>query len=230
MTEAETMHVLGSSPLFDGLDEGPLREVARISVPKHYREHATLFFQEAQAHGFFVLVRGTITIYRTSIDGRQQILHVFENMGDVCGEAPVFEGERYPATADVAAQTTLLYLPRESFVQLTQKHPDILMQLLGLLSRRLRRFVDLIDDLSLKDVGGRLATFLLQEIKRADTDLIMLRMPKHVLAARLGTIAETVSRSLRKLQTQGIIEVDGRRSRVLDRDRLQAVAEGEITL
>ena len=230
MKEAEILQVLESAQLFEGLGKAPLREVAGVIVPKQYPENTTLFLQDAQAHGFFVLVRGSITVYRTGMDGRQQILHVFETMGDVCGEAPVFEGGRYPATADVAAQTALLYLPRDAFLRLARRHPEILMQMLAILSKRLRRFVNLIDDLSLKDVGSRLAKYLLEEVAHASGHDILLRMPKNVLAARLGTIAETVSRSLRKLQAQGLIAVEGRRIRVLDADGLSAIAEGEIAL
>ncbi len=230
MKSSELQQILACVQLFDGLGASTLRDVSGLVVPKQYKENTTLFLQDADAHGFFVLVRGSITVYRTGMDGRQQILHVFDTMGDVCGEVPVFEGGQYPATADVTAQTELLYVPRDAFLRLAQRHPEILMHMLAILSKRLRRFVNLIDDLSLKAVVSRLAKYLLEEMESAGSVNIMLRIPKNMLAARLGTIAETVSRSFRKLQAQGVIEVDGRRIRVLDRTGLADVAEGGMNL
>ncbi len=224
--EALKAMILRTSSVFDGLSETGLRSLAGVAMLREYDTGETLFLQDEQAFGFYVLQQGTVNVYRTGMDGRRQILHVFDTPGDVCGEVPVFEGSTYPATADVVCCSHLIYLPRADFMAVTRMHPEILLQMLAILSKRLRRFVGLIDDLSLKDVAARLAKHLYDlSIKEGQVEF-RLSTTKGMLAARLGTIAETVSRTLRKLQAQGLISVDGRSIRILDAAGLAAVAEG----
>ncbi len=217
-TEQKTA-ILKRCTIFGGLDASGLRALAGIAVLREQAAGETLFRQDAEACGFFVLVSGALHVYRTGMDGRQQILHVFKETGDVCGEVPVFEGSTYPAAADAITDVRLLYLPRAGFLTLTRRHPEILLGMLAELSKRLRRFVGLIDDLSLKDVYARLAKHLLDA--SGGQDRFRLTSSKAMLASQLGTIAETVSRVLRRLQQEGLIEVEGRNIRILDRDGLE---------
>ena len=212
--------------LFAGLSAVQLEALGRVAIPRSISTGDVLFLQDDKADGFYILASGGLQVYRTGMDGRRQILHVFEKPGDVCGEVPVFEGGAYPAAAEAVCDTTVLYLPRDAFLGLTKAQPEILLAMLAELSRRLRRFVGLIDDLSLKDVGTRLAQYLIAQAEAANTNRITLSMTKGMLASQLGTIAETVSRTLRKMQEQGLIAVDGRQITIRDRNALEEVAEG----
>ena len=227
---AEKAMMLRASEVFNGISDTGLHTVAQGAILREYEAGESLFRQEEKASGFFVLAKGALTVYRAGMDGRQQILHVFEDAGDVCGEVPVFEGGTYPAAADAAMPSRVLYIPRTEFLTVTRQHPEILLEMLAVLSKRLRRFVGLIDDLSLKDVSARLAKHLLSLGGKAGTDSVDLGMTKGMLASRLGTIAETVSRTFRKMQQAGLVEVDGRTIHILDRRRLEAVADGEYGL
>jgi CRP/FNR family transcriptional regulator len=219
--------MLRCSDVFNGVSDASLQSLAAVAILQDYEAGESLFYQEQNAAGFYVLVNGALTVYRAGMDGRQQILHVFDEPGDVCGEVPVFEGTTYPAAADAAVASRVLYLARADFLAVTRRHPEILLEMLAVLSKRLRRFVGLIDDLSLKDVSTRLAAFLLGLADSAGRDSFSLGMTKGTLASRLGTIPETLSRTLRKLQQAGLAVVDGRTIRILDRDRLEAIANGE---
>lgn len=101
-----------------------------------------------------------------------------------------------------------------------------MLTILATLSRRLRRFVGLIDDLSLKDVSARLAKYLLELAEREGRDVVTLSTTKSVLASRLGTIAETLSRTFRKLQSREMIDVHDRTIRIVNREALRDIAEG----
>jgi len=219
--------MLRGSEVFNGVSEASLQSLASVAILQDYEAGESLFYQEQKASGFYVLVKGALTVYRAGMDGRQQILHVFDEAGDVCGEVPVFEGSTYPAAADATVSSRVLYLPRADFLAITRQHPEILLEMLAVLSRRLRRFVGLIDDLSLKDVSTRLSAFLLGLADAAGRETFELGMSKGVLASRLGTIPETLSRTLRKLQQAGVAEVDGRTIRIRDRARLEAIANSE---
>lgn len=98
--------------------------------------------------------------------------------------------------------------------------------MLAVLSVRLRRFTHLIDDLSLKEVPGRLSAYLLylSEQEKGTTDL-ELTITKTQLASLLGTIPETLSRIFGKMSKQGLIELDGPQIRIVDRQGLEDLAE-----
>jgi CRP-like cAMP-binding protein len=101
------------------------------------------------------------------------------------------------------------------------------VNMLGILSQRLRRFTYLIEDLSLKEVPGRLAAYLIYLGERSESrQALELEITKAQLASLLGTIPETLSRILAKLVQQGIISVEGRKIRVLDRNALESLAAG----
>jgi CRP/FNR family transcriptional regulator len=214
------------APNFAGLEEKGLRALAEVGYVREYDEDEYLFQQDEPATGFHILMNGCVNVQRVGVDGRQQVLHVFEGGGAPCGEVAVFQGKTYPAAAVATAPTGTLYLPRDEFIGVARKHPEILLKMLATLSVRLRRFVGLIDDLSLKDVSARLAKHLQELSEKEGSPNIELKTTKTVLASRLGTIAETLSRTLRKMQSKNIIKVDGKKITILDEDLLDDAAEG----
>ena len=175
---------------------------------------------------FYVVISGRVKIFKLSPDGKEQILHIFE-AGEPFGEVPVFTGQHFPANAEAMDKRRIFYFPRESFIDLIEGNPSIALNMLAVLSMRLRRFAALIDNLSLKEVPSRLAAYLifLSEQKEETTDL-ELNITKSQLASLLGTIPETLSRILTKMSKQGIIQSNGPRIRILDRDAVEDMAEG----
>jgi len=214
------------APNFEGLADAGARALAEVGALREYSEGEYLFQQDEKAMGFHIVVDGAVNVLRVNPDGRQQVLHVFEGGGELCGEVPVFEGSTYPAAAVATESTRTLYLPRDALLAVARKHPEILLKMLATLSMRLRRFVTLIDDLSLKDVSSRLAKHLLDLAAQGGSSRVTLKTTKTVLASQLGTIAETISRTFRKLQSLEIIDVRGRRIMILDEAALREVAAG----
>ncbi len=223
---SERVAIIQLAPNFSGLANAGARALAEVGAVREYAEGEYLFQQDEEAEGFHVVVDGAVNVHRFGPDGRQQVLHVFEGGGELCGEVPVFEGSTYPAAAVATAPTRTLYLPRSALLEVSRQHPEILLKILATLSLRLRCFVGLIDDLSLKDVSARLAKYLLDAAEKEGSNTIALTTTKAVLASRLGTIAETISRTFRKLQTQNMIDVRGRKITILDESSLQNIAEG----
>jgi CRP/FNR family transcriptional regulator len=112
-------------------------------------------------------------------------------------------------------------------VDLVKSNPSLALNMLAVLSRRLRRFTVLVDDLSLKEVPGRLAAHLLYlSANQEGTDDVQLELPKGQLAGLLGTIPETLSRILTKMVKQGFVESEGARIKIVDRPGLEELAEG----
>lgn len=215
-------------PLFQNLSAAEKAALASAARVQKFAPQQWLFQQGQKAAGFYAVLSGQVEVLRRAADGREQILHIFRS-GELVGEVPVFHGQAYPASAKAGEETLALYLDGERFIEVATESPSILLEMLSVLSIRLRRFTELIDDLSLKDVSGRLARYLLRKLDAADapTTRVTLDGTKAQLASRLGTIAETFSRTLAKMKAQGVLEVSGNTLTILDREKLQRLAAGE---
>ncbi len=211
--------------LFKRLDEEALRGIGEVVRERKYAKGETLFYQDTPADGFHVVVEGQISVLRQGVDGREQVLHLF-GPGEMCGEVPVFQGGTFPASAVAARKARTLFLPKEAFGDFAAQHPEVLMAMLASLSMRLRQFVNLIDDLSLKEVSARLAKYLLDLASHQGRSRVELDTTKSILAARLGTAPETLSRIFAKMQARGAVAVEGRWIELSDRDLLADLAAG----
>jgi CRP/FNR family transcriptional regulator, dissimilatory nitrate respiration regulator len=213
-------------PLFKGLPPDQLAKLASIAVDKKFRKAQTLFSEGSRASGFYIIISGRIKIYKVSLEGKEQILHIFSG-GEFFGEVPVFAGGNYPAHAEALEASRVLFIPRDAFIELVYKEPSLALNMLGALCQRLRRFTHLIEDLSLKEVPGRLAAYFLYLSNRSkDSDTFELDITKAQLASFLGTIPETLSRILSRMNQQQLIQVTGRKIRILDRQALENLAAG----
>lgn len=216
---------LAQIPLFEGLPPEQLEDLAMIMTDQIFRKGEIVFSEGEEAAGFYVALKGRIKVYKLSAEGKEQILHLF-GPGEPFGEVPVFTGQRFPAHAEVMEESRVLFFPKDSFVALIKRNPSLALNMLGILSKRLRRFTALIDDLSLKEVPGRLAAHLLYlSAKQKGSEEVELSITKAQLASLLGTIPETLSRILGKMAAQGLIETEARRIRILDRSSLQELVD-----
>ncbi len=217
---------IDSIPLFKDLPKNQQEDLAMIAVESLFSRGEIIFSEGDEGTGFYVVISGRVKICKLSAEGREQILHIF-GPGELFGEVPVFAGQHFPASAETIEESRIFYFPRDSLITLIEKNPSIAMHMLAVLSMRLRRFTRLIDDLSLKEVPGRLAAYLLYLSSQTDSvkDL-ELTITKGQLASLLGTIPETLSRILTKMSKQGLIESSGNRIKILDRDALEELAEG----
>ncbi len=214
-----------SIPLFSGLPEDQLRELATIVGVKSYRRGQLIFQEGEEGRGFYVVKSGRVKIYKLSPDGKEQILHIF-GPGEPFAEVPVFAGQRYPANAEALEDCRLWFFPRAGFVELIRRHPSLALNMLAMLSLRLRQLVKLVEDLSLKEVPARLAAYLLYTAEEKGTGQFDLDIPKSQLANLLGTTPETLSRLLAKLVKEAYIESSGPRIIIKDKLGLQALAAG----
>jgi len=221
---------MASSKLFKGLPAEELQQLQSISDLRSYEKSDMLFHEGADGDGFYVVATGQVKVFKMSFDGREQILHILAP-GDPLGEVPVFAGQTFPANAQALAKSTLYFFPRQKLIDLYKESPSLAMNMLAVLSRRLREFTVLIENLSLKEIPQRLATYLLHEqAQRPISARVKLSVTKGVLSNILGTSQETLSRVLGKLSQEGLIDVQGKEISILDAERLQELADGGIRL
>ena len=212
--------IIRTTSLFEGLTESEIKAVSELIFEKKFGKGETIFFEGDEADGFHLVSSGQIKVFKMNPMGKEHILHIF-GPGEPVGEVPVFSRQPFPATAEALIKSTTYYFPRNDFVALIEKNPSIALNMLAVLSRRLRQFANQIENLSLKEVPARLAGYLLYIAEEQDdSDVVRLPVSKGQLASLLGTIPETLSRIFAKMSDEGLIRVDGRSITIVDRDAL----------
>jgi CRP/FNR family transcriptional regulator len=219
------LNIISAIPLFNGLPDDQLSAIRQIAVEKQYNKGQTIFVEGDETRGFFVVVDGRVKIYKVSSEGKEQILHIFE-AGQSFGEVTVFTGQQLPANAQSLAKSRLLLIPRSAFVGLVTANPSLALNLLAIMSKKLRQFAAQIENLSLKEIPARLASYLIYLAKEQGSgESVTLNVSKGQLASLLGTIPETLSRIFAKLSGQNLIRVEGPTITLLDFQGLEDLAE-----
>ena len=222
--------LLKRCPLFAGLKEEDLQKVRAIASLRQVRKGEILFGEREEAKGFYVVLSGKVKLFKISQEGKEQILHVV-TAPDAFAEAALFLEGSYPAFAEALADSQLFFFPKRNFIRLIEENPQLSINMIVSLSHFLRKFASLIEELSLKEVSSRVAKYLIDLSIRSSREgknprEIDLDSSKSQLASKLGTISETLSRTLTKMRSKGIIEVKRNRIVILKRELLEEVASG----
>jgi CRP/FNR family transcriptional regulator len=215
--------IIAAAPLFNGLPADQMAAIGKIAVTRSYARGETLFSEGDDGAGFYVMVEGQVKVFKLSPDGKEQILHIF-GAGEPIGEVPVFSGTPYPASAEALAASRTAYFPKADFVRLIAANPALALNMLAVLSRRLRQFTVQVEHLSLKEVPARLASYLLLLSGKTQCTRVSLPISKTQLASLLGTIPETLSRILTRMVAGGLIQVDRREIKLIDPEGLEALS------
>jgi CRP/FNR family transcriptional regulator len=222
--------LLKRCPLFAGLKEEDLKKIRAIASLKQVRKKEILFGEGEEAKGFYAILSGKVKLYKISPEGKEQILHIV-SAPDAFAEAALFLEGSYPAFAEALAESQLLFFPKRDFIQLIERNPQLSINMIVSLSHFLRRFASLIEELSLKEVSSRVAKYLIDlSLKSAKEGKspkeVDLDLSKNQLASKLGTISETLSRTLTKMKAKGIIDVKKNRIVILNQGALRESASG----
>lgn len=217
-------------PLFAGLKEEDLKKIKAVASLKRVGKKQILFSDGEEARGFYVVLSGKVKLFKMSPEGKEQILHVV-SAPEAFAEAALFLEGNYPAFAETLTDSQLLFFPKRDFIQLIEQNPRLSINMIASLSHFLRKFACLIEELSLKEVSARIAKYLIDlSLKSAKEGRnpreVDLDLNKGQLASKLGTISETLSRSLSKMKAKKIIDVKKNRILILNREGLEAVASG----
>ncbi len=232
MTAAERTDLataLGKTALFSSLTPTELKTLAARTVRKLFSAGELLFSEGEPCTGLHIIAQGKIRVFKTSVNGREQVLAVIVP-GESVAELPVFDGGPFPASAVAIDDTEVAFVSRRDFQAYCMEHPEVALKVLQVVGSRLRRLVGIIEELSFTTIRQRLISVLL---KLAESDGkksalgIEFRLPTthQELAHQLGTVRELVSRNLMRLQAEGLLEVDARQIVVKDLDGLKALLE-----
>ncbi len=223
--QAAIANTLRGCQLFAGLPPGDLNAIADITIVKTLAKGEYLFREGEPSHGFYIVQKGAINAHRVNPVGKEQVIRVFRT-GESFAEAALATLPGYPADARAVESSQVLLVQKAGFLALLKRRPELALRMLGSMSAHLRDLVGQLEDLTLKDVETRLANWLVKRCPSPDSDrpaTIELKTTKRVLAAELGTVSETFSRTLAKFRQQKLLAVKGKTVTVLSPVKLSAL-------
>lgn len=219
------VYALRSCQLFAGMSVPELNDIVEITVVKPVPKDSYLFHEGDRSQGFYIVQTGAINVHRVNAIGKEQVIHVFR-AGESFAEGTLATDKGYPADARAVEPSQVLLVQKGGILALLRRQPELALRMLGSMSAHLRILVGQLEDLTLKDVETRLANWLVKRCPNPASDKpakIDLSMTKRVLAAELGTVSETFSRTLARFREQGLIEVKGKTVIVLCPAKLAAL-------
>ena len=188
--------------LFETLSQKELESFTSFCTQVKIPKGAALFDEGQFVDAFYILAFGKVKLFRLSPTGDENIIHI-QSDGELIAEAAIFDDERYPANSVAIEESLLVKVPAEQFKAMLKNNPELCFKIMSSYAKRLRLLTKKIQDLTANDIKGRLANFLLSQSYK---DTVTLNIPKKELAASLGTIPETLSRTLQFFKKNGLIE------------------------
>ena len=212
---------LGQVFLFSDLAMEDLKQLADHASAERLGRETHLFYQGDRATNLYIVVHGKLAVYRSSMGGTEQVLHIC-TQGDLVAEAAIFNQQSYPAHCKALGESLVIKLEGRALVALIKRHPQNALKIMSSYAEKLREFVHMIEYLSLNNVGQRVIIYLIKNAKLCDgRHVVHLDLQKRRLAALLGTVPETLSRNLRKLRELGLIRDSGEKIEIVDMERLR---------
>lgn len=216
------IELLEASPYFSGLSAAELEEVSRFLFEKSYKRDEIIIAEEEQAGALYFVASGVVKLFRTSADGKEQILAIVRPE-EAFNEAPVFNGGINPASAQAMTPVVVYGINRGDMETVLRTKPQVAMNVIRVMAKRLRYLVSLVEELSFKRVISRIARILLDYA--GDGAASGMRLTQRDMAAMAGTAREVVGRSLKELVDNGAIRMERHRIIISDRNALEKIAE-----
>jgi CRP/FNR family transcriptional regulator, cyclic AMP receptor protein len=220
-TREQTLHKVSFCA---DLPDAAIADLAAIAVPLRRPARAFIQFEGDSAEAMYVIGQGHVKIARTAANGREQVLYVL-GPGSHFNTVPIFDEGACPANAQALTDVLLLMLPRDAMRRVVERHPPLALALLKEFTGRVRHMVNLVDELALHTVQGRLAGLLLAQAEVTKRGVTAPALTQAEMAAHLGTVREMVGRTLKTFEALGLIRVERGQITILDRTGLEAQRE-----
>jgi CRP/FNR family transcriptional regulator len=218
--------LLGQIALFAGLSEVETQALAQRAVERRFAQDEMLFWEGESCAGIFLIVHGSVKIFKTSAAGREMML-ALESAPTTVAELPLFDGGPYPASVRAVEPLVTLFINKNDFQQVCRQYPDVALKVLAVVGRRLRQLVGVVEAMTFGSVTQRLARLLLEAAQQSGAADFDLPLTHQELASRLGTVREVVSRNLARFRGDGLIRIHGHRITIVDRLALESEAEAQ---
>jgi CRP/FNR family transcriptional regulator len=219
---AVQVEFLKSIPYFSGLSLAELDSIRNLIFEKTAARGEIILLEGEPAEALYFVASGAVKVFKTSAEGKEQILNIVRP-GESFNDVPVFDGGVNPASAQAMGPAVIYGMKKSDLEVILRDHPQVAMNLIQVLSQRVRHLVSLVEDLSFRHVTGRVAKILLEHA--GDETGSRPRLTQQEMAAMAGTAREVVGRSLKALEQEGVIRLDRHRIVISDKQALKNVVE-----
>ncbi len=213
---------LRSVSYFTALSAEEIKRIENHVLERSFAKGEILFLEGEPCGGLYVVKSGWVRIYKSSPEGREQVL-LIARPGDSFNDVPVFDGGPNPASASALESSTVYIIPKETLLALVADYPAALA-IIKLLSTRLRHLTMVVEDLSFRSIVSRLARMLLSLAVAEGGPAPIPRLTQDEMAAIVGSVRDVIGRALRALERTGAIRIEGQRIFVEDTEKLREMS------
>lgn len=210
-----------SIPYFSGLGEAELDAIRKYIFEKKAERGEIFLFEGEPAEVVYFVTAGAVKTFKTSADGKEQILHIIRP-GESFNDAPVFSGGENLASAEAMGPVVLNMIKKSDLEVILREYPQVALNTINILSQRVQHMVSLVEDLSFRHVTSRVAKILLEYAGDGTSE--RPRLTQQEMAAMIGTAREMVGRSLKTLEEKGTIRLDRHRIIITNQEALREMA------
>ena len=219
---AVQLEFLKSILYFSDIGHTELESIRKLVFEKTADRAETILLEGEPATSLYFVASGAVKVFKTSVEGKEQILSIVRP-GESFNDVPIFDGGPNPVSARTMGPVLLYGIKKSDMESILRDHPQIALNVIKVLAKRVRHLVSLVEDLSFRHVISRVAKILLEhiggEMGRGP------RLSQQEMAAMAGTAREVVGRSLKALEEEGAIKLDRHRIIITDKKALQKIVE-----
>jgi len=213
---------LKSIPYFSGLSPAELDSIRQLVFEKTAERGEIILTEGDLAEALFFVVSGAVKVFKTSVEGKEQILSIVRP-GESFNDVPIFDDGPNPASVQAMGPVVFYEIRKSELKAILQTHPKVALNIIKVLAGQVRQLVALVEDLSFRHVIGRVARILLEHVGDGISPGPWLTQQE--MAAMAGTAREVVGRSLKALEEEGMIRLDRHRIVITDKKALREMVE-----
>jgi CRP/FNR family transcriptional regulator len=176
----------------------------------------------AQAAALFFVAEGVVKLFKTSAEGKEQIISLMRP-GESFNDVPIFDRGPAPVNAQALGAVTLYGIQRDNLDMMLKQYPELSQNIIRVLAKRIRYLISLVEDLSFRNVVSRVAKILVENL--GETIEPGSRLTQRDMAAMAGTAREVVSRSLKYLEEENLIEMRHHQIAIRNKKGLEQMIE-----
>lgn len=215
-----------SHPLFRHLTEDEVGEISNNKITETFKRGSIVYREGNRMKGFYCVQEGIVKIYKTGFDGKEQIIR-FAQPGDIIGYRSVMSKEPACTTTEVLEEAILCHIPSDLLMQLVKTNGDFAVELMKLTCKELGEANSYITDIAQKTVKERLAEIIIyldDEFGVNEAGILNISLTREELSNIVGTATESIIRLLSEFKSNGLIELNGRKIKILDKPGLKYIA------
>jgi CRP-like cAMP-binding protein len=222
LSMAVKLEFLKDISYFSDLGSAEIESIGKLVFERTVERAEMILLEGEWADNLYFVVSGAVKVFKTSAEGKEQILSIVRP-GESFNDVAIFDGGPNTASARAMGPVLLYGVKKGDVETIIEEDPQLALNVIKVLARRVRELVSLVEDLSFKHVIGRVAKILIEHIG-SEMDR-RPRLTQQEMAAIAGTAREVVGRSLKALEEEGAIKLDRHRIIITDKEALQKIME-----